>query len=194
MIRILCGVLGCLLLPVLQAQEPVAGMYELRVYTVQPEKLQATHTFISQVALPYLNKYQLKLIGAWSPVDTGDARIFLLVSHESKEACQKNWEALQNDSQWNRDLEAFHQEGAPVTGITRIFLKTWDYSPRMTPAVVGNRLFELRTYLASEGNLARLNNRFRNHTLKLFEKHGMTNLGYFQVATDDKLTCGDLMK
>ncbi len=41
------------------------------------------------------------------------------------------------------------------------------------------RCFELRTYYAAPGKLDDLNARFRNHTLKLFEKHGMANLGYW---------------
>ena len=41
------------------------------------------------------------------------------------------------------------------------------------------RVFEMRVYFAPEGKLDALNARFRDHTLKLFTKHGMTNLGYF---------------
>ncbi len=39
------------------------------------------------------------------------------------------------------------------------------------------RLFELRTYHAEPGKLDALLGRFRDHTCKLFEKHGMTNVG-----------------
>lgn len=42
-----------------------------------------------------------------------------------------------------------------------------------------NRVFELRTYYAHEGKLPNLLARFRDHTTKLFEKHGMTNVGYW---------------
>ena len=42
-----------------------------------------------------------------------------------------------------------------------------------------NRYFELRTYSANEGKLDALHARFRDHTMKLFEKHGMTNVGYW---------------
>ena len=42
-----------------------------------------------------------------------------------------------------------------------------------------NRVFELRTYTAMDGKLGDLQARFRNHTIKLFEKHGMTNIGYW---------------
>jgi len=41
------------------------------------------------------------------------------------------------------------------------------------------RLFELRTYHTHPGKLEALNARFRNHTNKLFEKHGMTLVGYW---------------
>jgi len=43
-----------------------------------------------------------------------------------------------------------------------------------------NRVFELRTYTANSGRLADLQARFGNHTVQLFERHGMTNVGYFQ--------------
>src|SRR5688572_19179001 len=41
------------------------------------------------------------------------------------------------------------------------------------------KVFEMRTYHTLPGRLDALNKRFRNHTLKLFEKHGMTNVGYW---------------
>jgi hypothetical protein len=40
-------------------------------------------------------------------------------------------------------------------------------------------VYELRTYYTHPGKLDALNARFRNHTLRLFEKHGMTNIGYW---------------
>ncbi len=42
-----------------------------------------------------------------------------------------------------------------------------------------DRVFELRTYTALPGRLDALHARFRDHTLRLFEKHGMTNIVYF---------------
>ena len=41
------------------------------------------------------------------------------------------------------------------------------------------RCYELRTYYAAPGKLDDLNARFRDHTCKLFEKHGMVNIGYW---------------
>lgn len=42
-----------------------------------------------------------------------------------------------------------------------------------------NRVFEMRTYYTHDGKLDDLQARFRNHTTKFFEKHGMTNVGYW---------------
>jgi hypothetical protein len=41
------------------------------------------------------------------------------------------------------------------------------------------RVFELRTYTCNEGKLPDLLARFRNHTMQIFEKHGMTNIAYW---------------
>ena len=41
------------------------------------------------------------------------------------------------------------------------------------------RVYELRTYTPAEGKLQDLHKRFRDHTLRLFEKHGMQNVGYW---------------
>jgi hypothetical protein len=47
------------------------------------------------------------------------------------------------------------------------------------------RFFEMRTYIANDGKLDALHARFRDHTNKLFVKHGMELIGYW-VPTDEK--------
>jgi hypothetical protein len=44
---------------------------------------------------------------------------------------------------------------------------------------VDTRVFELRTYYANPGKMEALHARFRDHTNKLFVKHGMTLIGYW---------------
>ena len=52
------------------------------------------------------------------------------------------------------------------------------------PSASPSRVFEIRTYTTEPGKLPDLLKRFRDHTTKLFEKHGMTNIGYW-VPTDE---------
>lgn len=40
-------------------------------------------------------------------------------------------------------------------------------------------IFELRIYTVHPGKMGALQARFRDHTVRLFEKHGITNVGYW---------------
>jgi hypothetical protein len=51
---------------------------------------------------------------------------------------------------------------------------------------VDSRFFELRIYYCHPGRLDALIQRFQNHTTKIFEKHGMENIGYWVPTTNDK--------
>jgi len=51
-------------------------------------------------------------------------------------------------------------------------------------AQTSTAVYELRIYHASEGKLAELLTRFRDHTTRLFERHGMKNVAYW-TPTDD---------
>jgi hypothetical protein len=52
-------------------------------------------------------------------------------------------------------------------------------TPVVSVAEEGGVVFELRTYTTHEGRLPALETRFRDHTMALFEKHGMRNIGYW---------------
>jgi len=54
------------------------------------------------------------------------------------------------------------------------------------------RVFEIRTYTTEPGKLPDLLKRFREHTTKLFEKRGMTNIGYW-VPTDEPRSANTLI-
>lgn len=56
----------------------------------------------------------------------------------------------------------------------------------MTAMNAEDRVFEMRTYYTFEGKLPNLLARFRDHTTKLFEKHGMTNIGYWVPQDEPK--------
>jgi hypothetical protein len=53
-----------------------------------------------------------------------------------------------------------------------------------TIALMNAEVYELRTYTAHPGKIEALHARFRNHTLRLFAKHGMTNMMYWRPSDD----------
>src|SRR5438067_13580546 len=46
-------------------------------------------------------------------------------------------------------------------------------------AFADNRVFEMRTYICFPGKLETLKTRFRDHTIRIFKKHGMESIGYW---------------
>lgn len=67
---------------------------------------------------------------------------------------------------------------------TAIFLAGVSLGSTLQPGAVAHaqadkRVFELRTYTAPEGKLDDLKARFRDHTIRIFNKHGMTSVGYW---------------
>ncbi|MGV3486624.1 MAG: NIPSNAP family protein [Planctomycetaceae bacterium] len=54
------------------------------------------------------------------------------------------------------------------------------------------KLYELRFYTTHPGKLPDLHARFRDHTMKLFEKHGMENVIYWTVKKGIKEDGGDV--
>lgn len=47
-----------------------------------------------------------------------------------------------------------------------------------------HRFFEMRVYYAAPGKMEDLLARFRNHTMTIFEKHGIQNIGYWLPLTN----------
>ncbi len=62
----------------------------------------------------------------------------------------------------------------------------------VAPPAQATQVFELRTYTAAEGKQDDLLARFRNHTLRIFEKHGMTNVAYW-TPQDEPLSDNTLI-
>jgi hypothetical protein len=52
-------------------------------------------------------------------------------------------------------------------------------APSATVHAAANRVFEIRTYTTPPGKLEALKTRFRDHTIKVFDKYGMKSVGYW---------------
>lgn len=71
---------------------------------------------------------------------------------------------------------------AALLPATHLFSSPDISQDKNAPGVV----YELRVYHAFEGRLDDLLRRFREHTMRLFEKHGIRNVAYW-TPTDDPL-------
>ncbi len=71
--------------------------------------------------------------------------------------------------------------------LTLAILTTSPVTAQTSPSVAkDSRCFELRTYVAAPGKFEAMNARFRDHTCKLFKKHGMELVGFWIPEDKDK--------
>lgn len=161
-------------------------LYEMRIYYAAPGKLDDLHARFRDHTVKLFEKHGMKNVGYWVPLDNKENKLIYLLAFPGKEARDKAFKDFGADPAWQKAYKESEKEGKLVAKAESIFMKATDYSPPIKASTGGERVFELRTYTASPGNLDNLNARFRNHTLKLFEKHGMTNIGYWTLAKGPK--------
>ena len=164
------------------AAEKDARVYEMRTYYAPAGKLDALHDRFKNHTVKLFEKHGMTNVGYFTPLDDKDNKLVYFLSFPSKEARNKSFKAFAADPDWQKAYKESETDGKLTTKIESRFLTATDYSPAFkVEKGKEDRVFELRTYVATKGNLGHLNDRFKNHTIALFEKHGMTNVVYWNV-------------
>jgi hypothetical protein len=168
-------------------------LYELRVYQPSEGKQQDLLLFMGQQGIKLAKANGLDIVAAFTPVSPEDDRIVTLVRHKDRAQCDGNYETMMSDPNMRTAFQKAFPSGPPIASLTRLFLKPTDYSPALDLEAKGERVYELRSYIASAGNLDGLNARFRNHTMKLFAKHGMNNVIYWNIDDGGSMKAVELL-
>jgi hypothetical protein len=167
-------------------------LYEMRTYYASEGKLPELMNRFQQHTLKFFENYNMRLEGFWLPIgENKENKLVYLLSYPSREARDKSWSAFMSDKNWIAVMKNSAVNGEIVAKVESVFLKTTDFSPNNMKSV-GNRVFELRTYKATPNHLPNLMSRFRDHTLKLFENNGMTNIIYWN-PTDKEQGSEDML-
>jgi hypothetical protein len=160
---------------------PDSRLFELRTYYAEPGKLDHLLARFRDHTTKLFEKHGMTNIGYWVPVDNKDNILVYLLAYPDRAAHDASWKEFIADEDWKKAAAASEVDGKLVGKAEALFLTSTAYSPGFpTVSDEGERLFEMRTYTTTKGNLPALHSRFRDHTLNLFSKHGITNLGYFQ--------------
>ena len=175
----------------LSAQEPDnsdPADYELRIITAKPGKLDAVHDWFRAHQDDVLANHGATNLAYLVPVgENPDRKLVCLFKYPSTRAIMKFSRAVKADPLW-KPLDTSHD--GPDLLIEKMDITTLqetDFSPKFTPEkAIQPRVFELRTYTCpSPEKLFCLNSRFRDHTMGLFNKHGMENLVYWHPLSCD---------
>jgi hypothetical protein len=174
------------------AADTDSRVFEMRTYYAEPGKLDALHARFRDHTLRLFEKHGMTNIGYWVPIAASasekpnpENKLIYVLAFPSKEARDQSFKAFGADPEWKKAHSESEKDGKLVTKIESLFMKATDYTPKIEAGKGdGERIFELRTYTCTPGNLGGLDARFRDHTIKLFEKHGMTNLYYWHLLPD----------
>lgn len=162
-------------------------VYELRIYYANKGKLDDLHKRFRDHTVKLFEKHGIQNIGYWTPIENTNNTLYYVLAYPSREAREKSWKDFLADPDWKAAYQASHANGVLVAKVQSYFMQPTDYSPPITSSrSTTPRVFELREYTASAGNLAALDSRFRDHTVKLFSKHGMENFAYWHLMPDQK--------
>jgi len=185
---VLSLILSAVALPLRSADD--TRVYELRVYTAAPAKLDAVLARFRDHTCKLFEKHGMENVGYWLPTQeefgAGNTLVYLL-AHKSREAAKASWAEFRADPEWQAVTKASEANGKIVLKAESTFLSPADFSPPLAAhAEAAPRYFELRTYTAAAGKLGTLEARYREHTLAVYGRHGITGLGYWHPLDADQ--------
>ena len=158
-------------------------LYELRVMQASPGKLDALKARIRDHQIPIMEQHGLTTLAVFVPAgENPNALVLLVFVANALGGMVEGLEGLREDPKWLDVMAETDKDGKLLAREHRERLNTISWSPRFPPEENSQepRVFELRTYTSPDRSKhIALLRRFREHTLKLFEKHGMENIVYW---------------
>lgn len=185
-ISLLAALMLATVLPAFSADKNTdTRVFEMRTYYAALGKLDDLNTRFRDHTCRLFEKHGITNLGYWMPIENPDNKLIYVLAYPSREARETSWKAFQADEEWKTARAASEEKGKLVAKVESVFMKATDFSPEIkTSTGSAERVFELRTYTTTPNNLPLLHARFRDHTIALFAKHGMTNLFYWQLLPD----------
>jgi hypothetical protein len=165
---------------------PVASvtlrLYELRAIQAAPGKLDALHGRLRDHQIPLLKEHGVFTEAVFVPAgENPQELVYLLTAAEGLGPMEEGWTGFRKEPKWLKTSEETDSDGQLVAQERNQRLVTTFWSPQFKPEHADEpRVFELRTYTCPDPSKhAALMRRFHDHTMKLFEKHGMHNIVYW---------------
>lgn len=161
-------------------------LYENRVYTAVPGKLPALNNRFANHTIGFFDQYDIGILGFWTDEIGVSNQLTYILTFDDVTDRAKKWGPFAADP---KRLEIFAEtevDGPLVAYVENSFMRLTPYSPEPQ---LSSKVQELRVYDALPGRMSALHDRFSNHTMGLFEKHGIQNIAYWteDVGTSNRL-------
>lgn len=169
---------------------PASGdVFELRTYTTNEGMLDALNARFRDHTAKLFEKHGIESLGYWVPTDEKRSKntLIYVIKHKSRDAAKASWKAFIADPEWKKVAEESQKDGKILAKAPEsVYMNAADYSPTWKNGAAAGEaaVFELRIYKAAEGKLEKLDARFRDHTIKIFDRHGMKSVGYWHPSDE----------
>jgi hypothetical protein len=152
--------------------------FELRIYTAPPGKLDALHARFRDHTIALFEKHGITNIAYFTPIPNPENKLAYLLAYPSKEAREDSWKKFAADPEWVKAKTESELQGKLVAAVEQRFLQPTDFSPEIKPAKgTAGRVFEMRSYEATQGNLDKLVKVSGKYAPELFKGHGIELIG-----------------
>ena len=170
------------------SSQSLADVYELRTYTTNEGKLDNLNVRFRDHTVQLFKKHGMESVGYWVPTDEPKSKntLIYVLKHKSRDAAKVSWKAFLADPEWKKVASESQKDGQilakrPESG----FMQIADYSPKFIDDKKSEgAVFELRTYRCNEGKLKNLDARFRDHTIRIFNRFGMKSVAYWHPTNE----------
>lgn len=170
-----------------EVAELAEAYFEMRTYHCNENKRPDLIRRFQDHTLRLFERHGITNVAYFLPTDPHNNSLTFILAYPDKESRDVRWNNFINDPEWKEAAKKSEANGKLVARVDQTFMKI---APELSPKIKKSkgkreRIFELRTYHCLPGKLEDLNARFRDHTRKLFEKHGMVNVVYWHTVPQD---------
>ena len=161
-------------------------LFENRVYTTVPGKLPALNDRFANHTIGFFRQYGVGMMGFWTDEIGVSNQLTYITTFDTMADREAKWAEFGSDTKRQQIFAETEVNGPLVALVENTFMRLTPYSP--SPQL-SSKVQELRVYDTLPGRLPALHDRFANHTMALFERHGVQNVAYWteDVGTNNRL-------
>lgn len=171
------------------AGEP--SFFEWRIYSVTSNKMDGVLERFRETVEPVRRRLGITTVGYWmAPAITNGGTFAYLMAATSREELQQREKEFGADPQFREGFAASTKKhGKTVDEIVAIPLKVertavMDLGPNQDTAA-RPRVFDLRIYSVLPGRLDAFRNRWRDHAVPIYRRHGLSSVGWWVAESKD---------
>jgi hypothetical protein len=101
-------------------------VYELRIYTIFPGRLDAIRKRFTDHTFGIFSRLGMQVCDFWEDLEE-QPKLYYTMKYESMEERTRQWETFSQDKEWNEVKQKSEQDGKIVEHVEKIFMTRADY-------------------------------------------------------------------